>query len=393
MRPSMSKLPLLARCQWWARPDVTAPTMAPSAAMQLGTAVHAAIERRLRGEPTPDLEVDADELFAGWREWWATEGAERFGADGWLCEVALAYRTTTDTARELGDVRGRAYPTTAPDEIVGTVDAVRVTAGRAIVIDWKTGDDRQRLTEDAADNRQLRGYALAVSRAYGVDDVTVAVVRIGSSGVTCTAHDLDAFDLAHAADDLRRQLADVPTAHPAPGLHCARCPAVSVCPATIASTDQLAPRAAEGIDAPPEPVPLVVTADNAAPLLARLRAVQAACDHVEAALRAYATTTPGGVPLPDGRRWGRVTSERSSIVLDGPEAAVALAVLDTHGVSDAVERTARTSRAAIERAVTAQGAKGKEKTSRVLAVLDELRACGAMRTAVVETFREAKEVL
>lgn len=387
MRVTGSSLPLLARCQWWARPDVDAPARPATSDMQLGSAVHAAIESILRDEAA-QLEPELDQLSEEaapfvdvWREWWASSP---LGAGQWRAEVAFAYDPATDTARELGEVRGRAYPATKPSEIAGTVDAVLLDGARdlAIVVDWKTGGDWDRLTADAADNRQLRGYALAASRAYGVETVRVVVARISEEEVSTTSRDYDALELAAAADELRRQLAAVPTAHPAPGLWCKRCRAVAVCPATVEAVDALAPAGD-----PPAPVPLVVTRENAGALLGRLRAVEAACGAVEAALRAFADAN-GGIETTDGRRWRKTSTERSSIRLDGPEAAIALSVLDAHEVGAAVERKVSTSRAAIERAVKARGLKGKAATAHVEAIVDELRAAGAVRTSVVEAYRE-----
>lgn len=387
MKITGSSLPLLSRCQWWARPDVDAPPRPASADMRLGSAVHAAIEAILRDEAA-DLEPELDELaedaapyVSTWREWWSSAP---LGSGSWRAEVAFAYDPTTDTARELGEVRGRAYPATTGSEIAGTVDAILVEreADRATVVDWKTGGDWDRLTADAADNKQLRGYALAASRAYGVETVRVAIVRITDDEVTHTVHEYDSLDLAAAADELRRQLAAIPTAHPVAGAWCKRCRAVAVCPKTVAAVDELAPATP-----PPAPIPLEVTRENAPALLARLRAVEAACEVVEAALRAFADAN-GGIETTEGRRWRKTTTERSSIRLDGPEAAIALEVLDRAGVAEAVEKKVGTSRAAIARVIKAQGKKGKAAEAAVDAIVDELRAAGAVRSTTVESYRE-----
>lgn len=388
MRPSASSLPLLSRCQWWAGDRVVGRPLDPTPEMLAGTATHAAIEATLTGAELPELEADAAAYYATWAAWHAEgmPGLEHTLGGEWRAEQAFAYDPLTDTGRVLGAVRGRAYPAPeSPTEIVGTVDALIVDerASAALVVDWKTGDDRSRMTADAGANLQLRGYALMVSRALGVDSVDVAVVRIGSQGVTVTRHAYDAFDLGPAAEELRQLLASVPTAQPVPGLHCRRCRAVAECPATVNAADTIAPRS-------PDPVPLEVTADNAGALLVRLRAVQAACDQVEAALKLFADAN-GGVDLGDGRRWRRVTTERASIRLDGPEAAVALQALDAAGVSSAVEHKTTTSRAAIERALAQSGLKGKAKAARVEAIVSELAAVGAVRVAQVDSYKEVDQ--
>jgi hypothetical protein len=393
MRVTSSSLPLLAACQWWARPDVQGRALVPTPEMIAGTAVHAAIETVLRDaalqvEPElDDLDEDVARMVDTWLTWWDGGGeADLRGslAGEWLPEVAYAYDSSRDTARSLGSVRGRAYPETSATEIAGTIDAVLIDEARraAVVVDWKTGDDRAKLTADAAENRQLRGYALMTSRALDLDEVTVAIVRIRTDGtVQVTRQTYDSLELAAVADELRAQLAAVPTAHPQPGLHCRRCRAVAECPATAAAADELVPR-----NPPPEPVPLVVNADNAGALLVRLRAVQAACDQVEAALKTFADAN-GGVQVND-KTWKKVTTERSSIRLDGPEAAVALEALHTAGVGDAVEHKTTTSKAAIERVLKAAGHKGKALTAQVLGVMEALSAAGAVRTTTVESYRE-----
>lgn len=388
MRPTASSLPLLASCQWWAGDAVVGRPFQPTPEMLAGTETHAIIEARIEAEPEPVLTSDAAaEFWQSWCRWAAAGGLDELRGfarvrGAWQAEQAFAYNAKADTARSFGRVRGRRYPKTSADEIAGTVDAIAVdkVARTAVVVDWKTGEDRAGLTADASENRQLRGYALAVSRAFDVDEVVVAVVRIKADDVTVTRCTFDALELGEAAEALRQLLAAVPTAQPKPGLHCRRCRAVAECPATAAAADQLAPRS-------PEPVPLTITTDNAGALLVRLRAVQAACDQVESALREFADAN-GGVQLDDGKVWRKFTIERQSIRLDGPEAASALNVLDSAGVAAAVEHKSTTSRAAIERALTAQGLKGKAKATRADEIVAELAAAGAVRVSLVDTYKE-----
>lgn len=381
-RVTMSGLPLLSVCQYSGRDVKVAAGKRSTAEMALGTEVHKVIERELLGEgDILDVSDEAAPYVSAWLEWWESEGRDEFGGKDIRVEQAFAYDPFLDESRHLGRIEHRQYPPLHAGEIAGTADAIVVdeVGDSAVVIDWKTGEDFQRFTADAADNVQLRGYALAVARAFNVSQVRVAVVRITPAGVKVTSDTLDDFDLDAAAADLRRMVAAIPTAHPVPGTHCSRCRIVSACPATVAATAAIAP---------PEPTPLVVDESNAAALYERLKAVQAACDQVDAALRAYAEAN-GPVPLSNGKRWGKATQERSSIRLDGPEAATALQAMADMGVGDAVEKVCKTSQEAIKRVLAAQGAKGKELTSRTKAVMDELRAAGAVRTTTVEVFRES----
>lgn len=382
MKITGSTLPLLASCQWWARDNVEAPSRAANAAMMVGTEVHAAIEKTILGEAVGDLSDDARDYYDTWLSWWQQDAKAILG-DGKLdVETAYAYSPQSDTGRCLGRVIGRNYPATESNEIVGTVDALMLKPDCVTVIDWKTGDDRAGMIADASSNKQLRGYALAATRAHNVESARVMIVRIGSQGVSVTDHTLDALDLAVAANDLREQIAKVATAVPQPGTHCSRCRAVAVCPATAKATDELVPQGPS-----PEPIPLVITQENAGPLLTRLSSVRAACDALEDALRAFADAN-GSFALDNGKSWGKVTTERSSIKLDGPEGADAISVIEASGLMSAVETTARTSRAAIERAVKSQGLKGKEASGRVQALMDELRRIGAIRTTLVASYKE-----
>jgi hypothetical protein len=386
MRITGSTLPLLAQCQYWARPEVDAPPIPANDAMLLGTEIHNAIDHLLSGRPLPgDLSDDARVSVDVWSDWWASSDLKRAGGSGWKSEIAYAYNPKTDTARCLGNVGGRNYGKLGDDEIAGSIDALYVAGDKAAIVDWKTGWDIAGMTADAKDNKQLRGYALAVSRHHKVESVDVYIVRITEDGVKTSTYSLDAFDLADAANDLKNLSDAVPSSLPKAGTHCRRCRAVSVCPATAKSTDELAPRET-AIDAPP-PIKLVITSDNAALLYARLVAVRAACDSIDAALKSFAEANDG-IRLDNGKVYKKTETNRSSIKLDGPEGAEALAALARNGLDEAVESTPRTSQAAIKRAIQATGLKGKEASAKLDAVMGDLNAAGAIRTATITSYRE-----
>ena len=155
MRITGSSLPLLRNCQWWARPEVEAPAFQPTAAMELGTKVHAIIEGVLSGSLDAAILSDATEdafaMYDAWTAWWESRP---LGDGNWRPEQAYAYDPRTDKARTL-DAKNRSY-SVEQGEIAGTIDAVLVDGKRAVVVDWKTGQDFANLTADASENWQLR---------------------------------------------------------------------------------------------------------------------------------------------------------------------------------------------------------------------------------------------
>jgi CRISPR/Cas system-associated exonuclease Cas4 (RecB family) len=383
MRITGSSLPLLRNCQWWARPEVEGTPFTPTEAMRLGTDVHRCIDAILSGKFTAELlnEVvpEAADYLDAWGAWW---GKSPLGyGDGWESEAAYAYDPRTDRARRL-DTIDRRYLTEV-GEIAGTVDAVRVIGKKATVVDWKTGQDFAGLTADAADNWQLRLYALCVSRCHAVSEVTIAIVRITPDGVSLTEYTLDELELDAVASEVASLAAAVPESAPQPGAHCKRCRAVAVCPTTVVAQDALAP--VNGAS-----VALKVTADNAAALLLRLRQVQAACEVVEAELKRYAIENNTGIDLGNGKRWVRQSVDRESVSLTGADRAAGMAALEAFGVNDAVEVKYATSKAAIERSMKAQGLKGKELKAKMDELLSDLRASGVMRSVTVDSFREVE---
>lgn len=375
MKVTGSSLPVFRACQWWARPEVETPApAAPTPEMLLGTEVHAAIEVALCGA-TPKLSDEAQSLFDTWRAWWHKSPLRH---EAWLTERPYAYSTTTDTARPLEVSAHRRY-VAGPDEIAGTIDALAFDAEHGHVVDWKTGKDFGRMTADAASNWQLRFYALCLARAHRLESVTVHVVRI-SDEVTHTSHTLDALDLDAAAHEVARLARSVPSSKPEPGSHCRRCRAVSICPSTVTATDALV--------ATVEPAKLEITSpEQATALFLRLRQVQAACDQVEAALKTYAAD--GGISLPGGRQWRKITSERETIALNGADGAAARDAIHAAGANRAVEMKYSVTKTAIEKELKAAGLAGKELRAKIEALYSELRAIGAVRSTTVDAWRES----
>ena len=379
MKITGSTLPVLRKCQWWAREDVVAPpALPPSDAMLIGTEVHAAIENTLTKRDVKLSTDDGMDLFREWQQWWRTSP---LAANQWKAEVAYAYDVQRDDARLIGENVGRGYEVSA-SEIPGTIDALALDDEHAHVVDWKTTSGFGPGPADAEDNWQLRLYALMVARAHRVDSVTIHVVRITTNGVTSTSHTLDSLELDAVAHEVQRLVQSVPTALPQSGSHCHRCRAVAVCPTTNAATTAIAP---------PAPIKLEINDDNAGSLLMKLRQVQAACEQLEGALKLYAANkNEEGIRLPTGKRWVRTSVDRESINLNGDANAMGIAIISMAGAEKALEPKISVSKAGIERELKAAGLKGKELREKLDNVMSELRAAGATRTTTVDSYREVE---
>lgn len=376
MRASASSLWLLEHCRWWARDEVPAGPRTSTSEQSLGTACHAAIDLTLRGvrpvldETTAALwDCDVTDLcdaYDAWHDWWSERNVD--GVE-WMSEYAVAWDPATDTARELVVDGHRRYDT-RPGEIPGTMDAVSRSADGVVVYDWKVGDDWQGYTPPADENRQLALYALAIARMWGLDEVTVAVVKLTSRGVIVDRHTLDIIALDALAAHFAAQLASVPTSEPATGEHCGRCPAAVHCPAAQAATQALIERTAVA--------PLVVDSpETAGALRERLAAVKAACEQADAALRAWGEGG-GEIVMGDGKRLRLVAQTRKEIVLDGQAGAEAEAILAEHGVAHAIKTTTSVSWSGIERALKEAGVKVAPTKREIDA---RLAAAGAIREA------------
>ncbi len=379
MKITGSTLPVLRKCQWWAREDVVAPpALPPSDAMLIGTEVHAAIEGVLTKRDVKLSTDDGMDLFREWMQWWSTSS---LAANQWKAEVAYAYDVQRDAARLIGENVGRGYEVSA-SEIPGTIDALALDDEHAHVVDWKTTSGFGPGPADAEDNWQLRLYALMVARAHRVDSVTIHVVRITTNGVTSTSHTLDSLELDAVAHEVKRLVQSVPTALPQSGSHCHRCRAVAVCPTTNAATTAIAP---------PAPIKLEINDDNAGSLLMKLRQVQAACEQLEGALKLYAANkNEEGIRLPTGKRWVRTSVDRESINLNGDANAMGIAIISMAGAEKALEPKISVSKAGIERELKSAGLKGKELREKLDNVMSELRAAGATRTTTVDSYREVE---
>ena len=223
---------------------------------QRGTAIHAHLERLAGGMPVEPSLALVDEEH---RQAAATVDVAALADDLTLSpEVALAYRPADDTARLIGQGLARDYSSVGPDEIPLTIDLAGRRQDHGVVRDYKTG---HRNVTRAGVNWQMIGAALAVSRAFGLDEMEAEIiyVRPGRDVYRDTAR-LDGMDLAAAASELRALMPRVERdrarhaagehVEPTEGDWCQYCPSKWACPAKV-GTIQLALGLAAGTQVVP----------------------------------------------------------------------------------------------------------------------------------------------
>lgn len=219
----------------------------PGYAALRGTEIHAYLERIANGiSPEASLEQVDDHFVDACRDIDLASIADVLQL---APEVSLAYHPSTDTARVLGAALGREYTRAgvADDEVPLTVDVAGIRVeedGRriGIVVDFKTG---YRRVTPAARNHQMRGGALALARAFDLDEVRVQLIYLREGRpawrerATFSAFDLDMYagELA-----LRNRLAITDRAAYAEtgkepestrGSWCEFCPSVHACSAIV----------------------------------------------------------------------------------------------------------------------------------------------------------------
>lgn len=294
MRVSASKTGLLPYCGYFAREGVEW-AEGTSEAADRGTRFHAAIAEYVRcGTRTQGLADDIVGLYAQAERW-----VDEILTTHLRAEKAYGWDPVTDTATAI-EATDRDY-SGYPGHLCGTVDLVSLSPQlrTGMVWDWKTGDSSQA-------GPQLRALGLMVARAHGLDSVTVAALEVTDEGVRETLREtLDGFALSVIAGELADALAQVPTATPTPGDHCAAlyCPARVACPTTQAAVAQLVPvesltrKLSTHIESP----------DHAAWMLDQVRRVESACKAVKEAIKG--AVPADGWALENGARLVEATRE------------------------------------------------------------------------------------
>lgn len=350
-----------ARCCLWSfRPEVVVPSH-DSADAARGTDRHAVMEALRLGTP-----VEPAVHAAAWgctpEEWPAIEAniREWLPADG-QSEVAVYYDTDSDTARaEVGE--GHRQYTARPGEIPMTIDMMRTGE----VWDYKFG--RQEHLEPARDNGQIAICCLAAARLQALDSIKGTLALVADDGTArFDSVELDSLDLDAIAYEARGLMRAAPNSEPAPGPWCEQkwCPARAQCPATQAAI----------VATPVAPLSLTIDSpETCARVHVQIGLAEAFLDEVKKARNAWLENNPAGCELADGSTLCMGVEERDSIVCNGD----VIAILCDHGCKSAVE--AKTSKAAIERAIKATAPKG-EAASMLREVLSALDSAGAIKTS------------
>lgn len=335
--PSASKLELAMRC---AGSAVYPRTERLEEAAQKGQAIHEYLRLLASMSREEALARVPDEYRARCED--IDVSALPLGVE-WQAEVALAYDVEAEATRLVGLDIGRRYgERQAPGEMFMSLDTAAVVDGVGFVGDWKTGQGR---VTSAQDNWQLKAQALAYARWKGVEEVSVAVVKLPADGTPYfDVAVLDAFELALAASELRELYRRVTAAEVTPvmGEHCRYCPAFESCPAQGKLIARMA-RSPEQIEAD---VLDMLTPENAARAYERLRAVDAVMKRVWKAVFAYVRERP--IRLEDGSLFGEVEVEKE--VLDAAVVRRVLTQMHGQDVAD-VACDFETSKAAVERAL------------------------------------------
>ncbi len=384
--PSASKLQLAATCPASAvLPRVREETDAATA----GTWKHAFVQAVAGGA---DVEAALAQVPEEWRA--ACQAVDVDAVAPCLAslsaEVALAYDVVSGRARLLSQDLERRYGDVARTEVPMSVDYAAVVDGVAVALDLKTGKAR---VPGPARNWQLRANALALARLHGVDRAVVGLaLALEDEKPRWQSDELDAFELEVVAEQLRALHRKVSWAaeridsgapewrHLTVGGHCGRCPARFGCPAQVALVRRLATEPAKWADETRE----LLTPETAADAWHRIKAVRRLLDGMEAAIFLMAAHQP--VALGGGVELRQVTTEREEI--DGARAEAI--IREEFGAHARVALELATSKAGIARAVRAAGTKRGELGAREKAVLQRLRAAGAVGTRSTTSVREVE---
>ena len=393
-RISGSKLPLVSHCRAAFAPDVIWPPSPPGRPAVYGTAFHHAVESWYASGEV-DLDAIAREHGLDVEEAAKLERA----FDGWSTsrvaslsdatpEWGAGYDTATGTVVLLPRGEGRAAYDGLPDTVIcATLDLVRVDeqTKSGEVHDWKTG--RSKLPQ-AKQNWQLLFGALLLARAYDLDTVRVYLHTVDEDGDLRTSEgEVDALELDGVESNIvrwAREAAGEPEMRP--GEHCTGlyCPIRATCPKTSEAIDELAPvPLTEAVVYPLTGA--IESAEQAMWILHRVKAVQAAVDLAEKAVRAYADERQGIEA--DGKFWGRHVDtwiEPDLSTLDD----LKMAVLDTLDLRSAVEHKLGTT--TLKAALKARGLKGKALDGAFEAALYEMEAAGMTKTRTRSVYAARK---
>lgn len=369
--PSASKIELALRCQHPWTSGASWPKDGGNQYLDFGNACHDAMEGYVRGDAV-DLDAIADTrnlTVTDRRRLYNVAGQIKQRIDGlvadrWMLfpEIAVAYHVASGTGRVMRKAHHRDYSDARHGELTGTLDVIGIRRGEVFTGDLKTGRWK---TRDGM-SWQLRFGAVAVASILGADEVSAALWYVDEDGMRDDAGTLDCFDLAEASaalKDVWPRLTGGPTP-PVPGTHCVDgyCPLLGRCAATRAALAEVRTSAAVRISSP----------EDAARVWEMLPMAEAAVKAAKDQIKAMASREP--IPLQNGKRLVVVEQQRETVRLS-PKA---VELVKLAGAEEALEMS--TSKAAIERSIGKQNAKG---------LIEILRSEGAIKTS---TYCNVKEI-
>lgn len=293
-----------------------------------------------------------------------------------LPELKLVYDVSLDSARLVMEPGHRNYGRLGQFEIPMQADLIAIGPDRIVVIDYK---NRKRV-EPAFRNRQLAIIALAASRVFSIDDVTVAIAypRFGEEDeYEIDRADKSAFDHEEFRTELRglRQTIALAVADPAAyahdGPHCEYCPAfLSGCP----RQRDLMESANVDLPVKVEQAMPLTDDDEAAQMYELWKRIGLLHTRIGAALHARGAERE--FKLLDGRIFGPVTVMGSE-KLDGDIAFKVVEELHGRDVADAAVTRSATKKK-LREALEFVAAKGKVAAAE-RAVLEAIRARGGSK--------------
>ena len=360
--PSASEIQRVMECAASAQlPKV----QSTSDAAARGSAIHAYLERLVKGEPEDIAVQSVPEQYRlacldiDMTPFWAQQYSQL------QSEVSIAVNVNTTLARVLGS--NRAYSSVTPEEFYGTADYIgRTQDGILVVGDFKTGVAN---VAHPRDNWQLKTLAFALSQLHGEGEVEVAIVK--TEGETrILVHRFNAMDLAVIGSELKSLHSRLQTVANSyrEGKHCDYCPAYKFCPAKITLLRELA--AAPVVSS--EQLAGELKGEDAKKAYRRYKAIKAALQKVEAELRMLTDREP--IDLGDGFFYGPTKQTREE--LDGKTVFETLTGLYGADVAKSAVEFA-TSKTAIDRAIAPHCEKGT-RAKAVRSVIDTVANNGGV---------------
>lgn len=382
--PSASHLALAKLCAHPFTGGIKWPWEDQSDAGRFGDRVHLGCEALETGECIyPAAYADLSEEECRKLDWCVEGGRELLAlTPGLVADVELDLRYHVGTGAVRRAARGESK---RPGEWTVKIDWVALTGDTVLVRDWKTG--KQKYTDKARENPQVRLGAVAAARHFGVKRARVELVHLDEDGHKIDGADFDRLELAGIASELRalrRSLTGGPTP-PTPGVHCTThfCKLRGVCSATLSALATAQP-VGERFSVE------IRDAEHARWTLERLPAVEAALESIKKSVKEFARKGP--IPMAGGEVYGwREASERK-VDVDTPERVEALRQVLGDFAHVAVVRpppkvTLGSIDEAARRLAASRGAKRGAKTSIAREALASLEAAGGLR---VDTFEKCE---